>query len=81
MNSKIKVGVLLGGRSIEREVSFNSGRTVCDHLDTDLFDIITIFQRANGALYILPWSFLRRGKISDFEHRLDAEAEKLHGMI
>lgn len=77
MNVKIKVGVLFGGVSVEREVSFNSGRTVCDHLDIDLFEVIAIFQRANGNLYILPWSFLRRGKISDFEHRLDLEAEKI----
>lgn len=77
MKSKIKVGVLLGGRSIEREVSFNSGRTVCDHLDMDLFEIISIFQRVTGELYILPWSFLRRGKIADFEHRLDSEAQKI----
>ena len=40
---KLKVGVLMGGRSIEREVSFNSGRTICDHLDTQRFDIIPIF--------------------------------------
>ena len=31
---KLSVGVLMGGKSIENEVSFNSGRTVCDHLDT-----------------------------------------------
>ena len=75
MNLKIKVGVLFGGRSIEREVSFNSGRTICDHLDTDLFEIVSIFQKSTGELYLLPWSFVRRGKIADFEHRLDAEAE------
>ena len=33
MSSKIRVGVFMGGMSIEREVSFNSGRTICDHLD------------------------------------------------
>jgi UDP-N-acetylmuramate--alanine ligase len=75
MNLKIKVGVLFGGRSVEREVSFNSGRTVCDHLDTDLFEVISIFQQATGELYIIPWSFVRRGKIADFEHRLAAEAQ------
>lgn len=73
----LKVGVLLGGKSIEREVSFNSGRTVCDHLDTKYFQAIPIFQRANGDLYILPWSFLYRGKIVDFEHRLEKEAQKI----
>lgn len=73
----LKVGVLLGGKSIEREVSFNSGRTVCDHLDTKHFQAIPIFQRANGDLYLLPWSFLYRGKIADFEHRLDKEVQKI----
>lgn len=71
----IRVGVLMGGRSIEREVSFNSGRTVCDHLDTARYTVTPIFQTVSGTLYILPWKFLHRGKITDFEHRLSTEAE------
>lgn len=71
---KIKVGVLMGGRSAEKEVSFNSGRTVCDHLDTTRYEILPIFQTDKGSLYILPFHFLHRGKISDFEHRLTKEA-------
>ncbi|MBD3273564.1 D-alanine--D-alanine ligase [Candidatus Dependentiae bacterium] len=74
---KLRVGVLMGGRSIEREVSFNSGRTICDHLDTQRFDIIPIFQKDNGQVYLLPWHFLHRGKISDFYNRLDLEAKKI----
>ncbi len=73
----IRVGVLMGGRSIEREVSFNSGRTVCDHLDTACYSVIPLFQTVAGALYILPWKFLHRGKIVDFEHRLSSEAEQV----
>ncbi len=73
----IKVGVLLGGKSIEREVSFNSGRTICDHLDITLYEVIPLFQTAIGDLYILPWTFLYRGKIADFEHRLAIEAKKI----
>ncbi len=76
-NLKLQVGVLMGGRSIEREVSFNSGRTICDHLDIQRFDIIPIFQKDNGQLYLLPWHFLHRGKISDFYERLDLEAKKI----
>lgn len=75
--SKIRVGVLMGGRSIEREVSFNSGRTICDHLDVQKFEIIPIFQSYTGQLYLLPWHFLHRGKISDFYNRLDSEAQKI----
>ncbi len=74
---KLRVGVLMGGKSIEREVSFNSGRTICDHLDTSRYDIIPIFQSGNGSLYLLPWKFLYRGKIADFEHRLIEEAKKI----
>lgn len=75
--NKLRVGVFMGGKSIEREVSFNSGRTVCDHLDTNRYQIIPIFQTQSGELYILPEHFLHRGKTSDFEHRLAGEAQKI----
>ena len=73
----LKVGVLMGGMSIEREVSFNSGRTICDHLDTQLFQVVPLFQTVYGDLYILPWTFLYRGKIADFESRLASQAQKI----
>ncbi|MBA3954870.1 ATP-grasp domain-containing protein [Candidatus Dependentiae bacterium] len=75
--NKLKVGVLMGGKSIEKEVSFNSGRTICDHLDTARYTVIPLFQHHTGALYILPWRFLHRGKISDFEQRLASQAERI----
>lgn len=75
--NKLRVGVLMGGKSIEKEVSFNSGRTICDHLDTSRYDIIPLFQRHDGALFILPWHFLHRGKISDFQHRLEQESQRV----
>lgn len=73
--NKLNVGVIMGGKGIEREVSFNSGRTICDHLDTSRYNVIPLFQTICGALYILPWRFLHRGKTSDFEHRLKNQAE------
>lgn len=77
MSTKFRIGVFFGGRSIEREVSLNSGRTICDHLDVNRYDIVPIFQDENGILYILPWYFLHRGKISDFKWRLAQEARKI----
>lgn len=73
--TKLRVGVLMGGKSIEKEVSFNSGRTICDHLDTMRYSVVPLFQTAHNQLYILPWHFLHRGKISDFLHRLPTEAQ------
>ncbi len=74
---KISVGVFMGGMSLEKEVSFNSGRTVCDHLDTQRYTVLPIFQNGAGELYIIPQKFLYRGKISDFEHRLATEARHI----
>ena len=51
---KLRVGVLMGGKNIEKEVSFNSGRTACDHLDTARYDIIPLFETSTGNLHILP---------------------------
>lgn len=77
MMKKLRVGVLMGGKSIEHEVSFNSGRTICDHLDTQRYEIYPIYQTQHGNLYILPWHFLHRGKTTDFVHRLDNQAQQI----
>jgi len=75
--NRLRVGVLMGGKSIEKEVSFNSGRTMCDHLDTARYEVIPLFQTGCGDLFILPWHFLHRGKISDFESRLHTQAKQI----
>ena len=71
---KTRIGVLMGGKSLEKEVSFNSGRTVCDHLDTSRYTAVPLFH-TGSKIYILPWRFLHRGKTTDFEHRLADEAQ------
>lgn len=76
-STRLRIGVLMGGKSIEHEVSFNSGRTVCDHLDTQQYEVVPLYQAQEGTLYILPWHFLHRGKTSDFVHRLQAEAQRI----
>lgn len=77
ITNKLRIGVFMGGKSIEREVSFNSGRTICDHLDTQRYTIIPVFQSESGKLYFLPQHFLHRGKIADFFGRLDTEAQSV----
>lgn len=67
----------MGGKNAEREVSFNSGRTVCDHLDSSRYEVMPIFQTEGGDLFILPWKFLHRGKISDFIQKLESQAQKI----
>ena len=64
--SKIKVGILFGGRSKEREISFAGGRTVYDNLNKSVFDAIPLFVDSFGNLVLLDWNFVYKGTIRDF---------------
>ena len=64
--SKIKVGILFGGRSKEREISFAGGRTVYDNLNKSLFEAIPLFVDSFGNFVLLNWNFVYKGTIRDF---------------
>lgn len=66
MHQRIKVGIFLGGRSREREISFAGGRTVYDNLDKGLFEPIPIFVDSFHRLIHLHWRYLYQGSIRDF---------------
>jgi D-alanine-D-alanine ligase len=72
-----RLGVIMGGMGPESEVSFNSGRTIIDHLVAAPMTCVPIFHDASGNLYLLPAKFLHRGKISDFQHRLASQARRI----
>ena len=63
---KIRVGVLFGGNSREREVSFAGGRTVYDTLDKSIFEVVPFLVDSFGHLVLLHWSFLYKGSLRDF---------------
>lgn len=62
----LRVGIFLGGKSREREVSFAGGRTVYDNLDRALFEPVPIFVDSLNRLILLDWQFLYKGTIRDF---------------
>lgn len=62
----IRVGVFMGGKSREREVSFAGGRTVFDNLDRSIFVPIPIFVDSRNSLILLDWPNLYKGTIRDF---------------
>jgi UDP-N-acetylmuramate--alanine ligase len=64
--SKIKVGILFGGRSKEREISFAGGRTVYDNLNKSIFEAIPLFVDSFGNVVLLDWNFVYKGTIRDF---------------
>jgi len=74
----MKVGIFLGGKSREREISFAGGRTVYDNLDKILFTTIPIFVDSYGNFIQLEWAWLYKGTIRDFypPARFVPESEK-----
>ena len=69
--SKIKVGIVFGGFSKEREVSFAGGRTVYDNLNKSIFEAIPLFVDSFGNFVLLNWQFIYKGSIRDFYPPVD----------
>lgn len=62
----MKIGIIFGGQSREREISFAGGRTVFDNLNKTLFEAIPIFVDSFGNFILLDWQYLYKGSIRDF---------------
>jgi len=74
---RLRVGIILGGMSSEREVSLNSGRNVYDNLDAEFYESVPVFMDAQGALWILPWHLISQNTTKDITERLDREARRI----
>lgn len=73
----IKVGILFGGPSREREIAFAGGRTIFDNLDKMLFEPVPIFIDSHKQFILLDWQYIYKGSIRDFyppvSHRPDSK--------
>ena len=74
---KLRVGVIFGGISSEREVSLNSGRNVYDNLDRELYEGVPIFMDDNGGLWVVPWQLVSQNTTTDILERLPREARRI----
>jgi len=62
----IKVAVLFGGPSREREIAFAGGRTVYDNLDKSLYEVVPVFIDSLRQFIVLDWNYIYKGTIRDF---------------
>ncbi len=62
----MKVGILFGGPSREREIAFAGGRTVYDNLNKSLFEPVPIFVDSHRQFILLDWKYIYKGTIRDF---------------
>lgn len=63
---KLRVGIIFGGRSKEREISFAGGRTVYDNLNKSLFEAVPVFVDSFGNFVLLDWQYIYKGSVRDF---------------
>lgn len=62
----MKIGILFGGPSREREIAFAGGRTVYDNLNKSLFEPVPIFVDSHRNFILLNWEYIYKGTIRDF---------------
>jgi D-alanine-D-alanine ligase len=74
---RLRVGVIFGGVSSEREVSLNSGRNVYDNLDRENYEPVPIFMDKEGRLWLVEWQLISQNTTTDITERLDKEAKRI----
>ncbi len=70
--SKFRIALLCGGPSLERGISLNSARCVCDHLHTDTLEIVPIYFDRRLRTYEISRGQLYSNTPSDFDFKIDA---------
>ena len=73
---KLRVGILFGGNSREREISFAGGRTVYDNLNKALFEPVPIFIDSFLQFIVLDWQYIYKGSIRDFYPPVQHQQER-----
>lgn len=74
---KLRVGIIMGGLSSEKEVSLESGRNIFSKIDRTKYDPISIFMDSRAALWEIPIKLLMRNSTSDIEDDLAQEARPI----
>jgi len=70
---KLRVGIIMGGLSSEKEVSLESGRNIYNKMDRRRFEPIPIFMDGRARLWEIPLKLLMRNSTSDVEEDLTEE--------
>lgn len=72
----MKVGVLFGGCSSEREVSLESGRHIYNSLDREKYEVVPVFVDSKLQFWVVPERLVWMNSTADIERSL-IEAEAL----
>ncbi len=73
----LKIALLCGGPSLERGISLNSARSVCDHLQSGDIEILPVYFDHNRKAYQISRAQLYSNTPSDFDFKLRQHARPL----
>ncbi len=73
-NNKLRVGIIMGGMSSEKEVSLESGRNIFSKINREKYDPLPVFMDSRGSFWEIPVKLLMRNSTSDIEVDLKEEA-------
>lgn len=74
---KFKIALLCGGPSLERAISLNSARTVCDHLQSEKIEILPVYFDHKKNSYLISRAQLYSNTPADFDFKLGQTAKPL----
>jgi D-alanine-D-alanine ligase len=74
---RIRVGIIMGGLSSEKEVSLESGRNIFSKIDRRQYDPVPFFMDDRAALWEIPLKLLMRNSTSDIAEDLAKEANPI----
>lgn len=74
---KMRVGIIMGGISSEKEVSLESGRNIFSKIDRGKYDPVPIFMDSRAAFWEIPVKLIMRNSTRDIEEDLHEEAKPI----
>ena len=77
MSAQTRVGVIFGGRSSEKEVSFATGRYVLNLIDTRRFRTLALYMDPRGSIWKLPPKLVIMNCTADVNELLEKFAERI----
>jgi D-alanine-D-alanine ligase len=76
-SGKLRVGIIMGGMSSEKEVSLESGRNIFSKINRTKYDPLAIFMDSKAGLWEIPLKLLMRNSTKDIEEDLSEEAARI----
>lgn len=76
-SGKLRVAVVMGGISSEKEVSLESGRNIFTKMDRGKYDPVPVFMDGEARFWEIPLKLLMRNSTADIEMDLEEEAKRI----